>query len=98
MKLPEHLALSFLIAQLGAQQQYGRAGTALVLAAGCLPDLDVLTLLAGWRVYRTYHRIIGHGILLTLIGPIALADFGSAVLGLGPFGPLWSWLLLAQLA
>ncbi len=49
MKLPEHVAFSALLAQLGAQQDYGPTGTALVIAAGLLPDLDGLTILGGWR-------------------------------------------------
>src|SRR5262245_24137924 len=57
MKVPEHVAASFLLAQLGVQARYGTAGTLLVLAVGLLPDLDGLTILAGWRTYRTYHRI-----------------------------------------
>ena len=48
MKIPEHLALSYLIAQLNVQQRYGPGGAALVMLAGFLPDLDGLTLLAGW--------------------------------------------------
>jgi hypothetical protein len=56
-----------------------------------LPDLDTLTLLGGWRFYRTYHRIVGHGLPLTLVGPTLLALLGAA-LSLGPFLPLWGWL------
>src|SRR2546426_138534 len=40
MKIPEHLALSYLLAQLGPHQTYGPAGTVLVMVAGMLPDLD----------------------------------------------------------
>jgi membrane-bound metal-dependent hydrolase YbcI (DUF457 family) len=97
MKLPEHLAFSFLLAQLGVQQQYGPAGTALVLAAGCLPDLDGLTLLAGWQTYRTYHRVLGHGILVTFLGPVVLAAAGSLVFGASAVLPLWLWLQAACL-
>src|SRR5262249_11998299 len=71
--------------------------TLLVVLAGNLPDLDGLTVLAGWRVYRAYHRIIGHGLPLTLAGPALLALFGSLVLDLGPFWPLWGWLQAALL-
>ncbi len=98
MKVPEHLALSFLLAQFGVQQHYGWTGTALMLAAGCLPDLDGLTLLAGWRVYRTYHRSVGHGLPLTLLGPAVLALVGSAGYPPGAVLPLWGWLQLALLA
>ena len=98
MKLPEHLALSFLIAEFGVQQEYGAAGTLLVVAAGNLPDLDTLTLLAGWRVYRRYHRILGHGLLVTLFGPGLLALLGCGLFGWAAFLPLWGWLQAALLA
>src|SRR5262249_4085384 len=97
MKIPEHVALSYLLAQLGVQHQYGPWGTALVIAAGCLPDLDGLTILAGWRYYRTYHRIVGHGLPVALLGPAALAAVAS-VSGLGPMWPLWGWLQVSLLA
>lgn len=97
MKLPEHFALSFLLAQFGVQQEYGPAGTALMMAAGCLPDLDGFTLLGGWHVYRKYHRVLGHGLPMTLAGPALLALFGAAV-GLGPVWLLWAWLQVALLA
>lgn len=97
MKIPEHIAFSYLIAQLGVQQEYGPWGTALVVLAGCLPDLDGLTLVAGWRVYRRYHRVIGHGLPLTLLGPAALAWIASELFALGPFWPLWFWLQVALL-
>ena len=61
MKLPEHIAFSYLLAQLGPQQHYGAAGTALIVAAGLLPDLDGLTILGGWGCHRKYHRVLGHG-------------------------------------
>jgi membrane-bound metal-dependent hydrolase YbcI (DUF457 family) len=95
MKVPEHLGLSFLMAQLGVQQQYGPGGTALMMLAGCLPDLDALTAFAGWDVYRRWHRKLGHGLPMTLFGPAALALLGAFVLGLGPFLPLWLGLQLA---
>jgi len=85
------------MAQLGVQQQYGSGGTALMLVAGFLPDLDTLTLLAGRRVYRTYHRVLGHGLPVTLLGPALLALLGAFVFRLGPVGPLWLWLQAALL-
>ncbi len=98
MKIPEHLALSCLLAQLGVQEQYGPGGTALMIAAGFFPDLDGVSLLGGWRLYRVCHRMAGHGILVTLGGPALLAALGSFVLQLGPLWPLWAWLQLALLA
>lgn len=95
MKIPEHLALSYLIAQLDVQQHYGSAGTALVMLAGFLPDLDGLTLLAGWRPYRLYHRKVGHGILVALAGPLVLAAAAVWLFRLGSFGPLWFWLQIS---
>jgi membrane-bound metal-dependent hydrolase YbcI (DUF457 family) len=96
MKFPEHVTFSFLLAQCGTQQQYGWPGTALVVLAGNLPDLDVLTLFVGYRFYRRNHRVLGHGILMTLFGPLLLALVGWG-LGLGPLLPLWGWLQLALL-
>src|SRR5262249_32439192 len=98
MKPTEHVTFSFLLAQLGVQQEYGPAGTLLVVAAGTLPDLDGLTLLAGWKVYRKFHRVLGHGLPMTLAGPALLALCGTCGLGLRPFGPLWAWLQVSLLA
>jgi membrane-bound metal-dependent hydrolase YbcI (DUF457 family) len=98
MKIPEHLAFSILLAQFGVQQEYGPAGTALMIGAGILPDLDGLSILGGWRCHRTYHRVLGHGLPVTLAGPALLALLGSAGLGLGGFLPLWLWLQAALLA
>lgn len=98
MKIPEHFALSFLLAQFGARQEFGPAGTALMLAAGILPDLDGLSILGGWQCHRTYHRVVGHGLPVTLLGPLLLAWLGSAALGAGPLLPLWLWLQAALLA
>jgi membrane-bound metal-dependent hydrolase YbcI (DUF457 family) len=97
MKVPEHLALSFLTAQFGVHQQYGPGGTALMMFAGFLPDLDAVTALAGWDVYRRWHRKLGHGLPMTLCGPAVLALLGAFVLDLGPFLPLWLWLQAALL-
>ncbi len=97
MKFPEHIAMSYLLAQLGVQQEYGLVGTALVVAAGNLPDLDVATLLVSRRFYRDYHRVLGHGILVTLFGPAGLALLGAGFLGGSAFVPLWCWLQLALL-
>jgi membrane-bound metal-dependent hydrolase YbcI (DUF457 family) len=98
VKLPEHVAISFLLAQLGPRQEYGTTGTLLMLLAGILPDLDGLTLLAGWRAYRTYHRICGHGLLVTLLGPPLLAWLGTTWLNGGNAGFLWAWLQVSLLA
>ena len=97
MKFPEHVALSFLIAQFGFQEQYGAAGTVLVVLAGNLPDVDTLTLLGGWRFYRTHHRIAGHGLPVTLFGPAVLAGV-AWYFGMTPFFSLWCWLQIALVA
>jgi membrane-bound metal-dependent hydrolase YbcI (DUF457 family) len=98
MKLPEHLALSYLLAQFGVQQQYGPAGTALMIAAGILPDLDGLTALGGWGCHRRYHRVLGHGLPVTLGGPLLLAWAGAGLLPGAALLPLWAWLQLSVLA
>lgn len=89
MKLPEHIALSFLLAQCGVQQQYGPLGTGLVIAAGCLPDLDGLGFVFSWKLYRRHHRILGHGLPLACCGPLLLALFGGWCLGTEAVGWLW---------
>ncbi len=91
MKIPEHVTLSILLAQFGVHQEYGWAGTTLLIAAGCLPDLDGAAIVAGWRFYRRYHRILGHGILVTLLGPPLLALIGVATFGWSAFLPFWIW-------
>src|SRR5262249_42523998 len=82
----------------GVQQEYGPGGTALMVAAGMLPDLDGLAILGGWRCHDKYHRIVGHGLPFTLLGPLLLAAAGSFLLSLGPLLPLWIWLQVALLA
>jgi membrane-bound metal-dependent hydrolase YbcI (DUF457 family) len=91
MKLPEHISLSFLLAQFGIQQEYGLLGTGLVVAAGCLPDLDGLGIVFGWRFYQRHHRILGHGLPVTLAGPALLALLGSWLLDGAAFWTLWFW-------
>ena len=97
MKFPEHVTLSYLIAQFGVQQHDGWAGAGLVVLAGNLPDVDTLTLLFGWRFYRNHHRIVGHGLPVTLLGPALFASAGW-YLGVAPFLELWIWLQIALLA
>lgn len=97
MKIPEHVALSVLLAQFGVQPEFGWPGTALMVAAGCLPDRDGAAVVAGWQFYRRYHRILGHGILVTLLGPLALALGGAACLGWSAFPLLWFWLQVSLL-
>jgi membrane-bound metal-dependent hydrolase YbcI (DUF457 family) len=91
MKVPEHVAFSFLLAQFGVQQQFGWTGTAFVIAAGCLPDLDGIGIIGGWRFYQRYHRILGHGLPMTLLGPLFLAVLATAIFDL-PLLPMWGWL------
>lgn len=97
MKIPEHIAFSYLVAQLGVQQQYGPWGTALVIVAGMLPDLDGAAIVASQNLYRRYHRKVGHGLPLTILGPLTLSAIGSFGLGLGALLPLWFWLQVALL-
>src|SRR5436853_2848361 len=95
MKIPEHLALSYLIAQLGPHQTYGLPGTLLVMAAGMLPDLDGVSILGGWKCHLRYHRKIGHGVPMTFLGPLLLALFWSHFLHGGMWLGLWAWLQLS---
>lgn len=98
MKIPEHIALSYLLAQFGVQQQYGWPGTALMIVAGCLPDADGLTILGGWQCYRRYHRRIGHGLPVTLFGPMLLTVVASLFMHSDRWLPLWFWLQVSLLA
>lgn len=68
----------------------------MVIAAGCLPDLDGIGIIAGWRFYRRYHRILGHGLPMTLLGPLVLAGVGSLLFHL-PFFSMWGWLQVSVL-
>src|SRR5947209_6038318 len=98
MKIPEHLALSYLLAQFGAAQQFGSMGTGLMLLAGMLPDLDGLSILGGWRCHRQYHRVLGHGLPVTLLGPLLLAMSGWWALSRNcSLLLLWAWLQLSLL-
>jgi membrane-bound metal-dependent hydrolase YbcI (DUF457 family) len=98
MKIPEHLALSYLVAQFGVQHEFGPAGTALVVLAGILPDLDGVSIVGGWSCHLKYHRVVGHGILVTLAGPFLLALLAAEVFSLGPLLPLWAWCQSALLS
>jgi len=97
MKIPEHLAFSYLLAQFGVQAQYGPGGTLLMLAAGMLPDLDGVTLVGGWEYHMRHHRVLGHSLPMILAGPLALALIGTFAFGLEPLWPLWAWLQVALL-
>src|SRR5205085_5538401 len=97
MKIPEHLALSYLLAQLGPQQMFGHAGTVLMMVAGMLPDLDGVSILGGWDAHRKYHRKVGHGLPMTLLGPPLLTLFLSPHLDVWAWLILWAWLQLSLL-
>jgi membrane-bound metal-dependent hydrolase YbcI (DUF457 family) len=97
MKIPEHLATSYLLAQFGAEQAYGPAGTLLVMAAGMLPDLDGVSILGGWKCHLKYHRKVGHGLPVTLLGPLGLALAAAPYLDGPPWPVLWAWLQLSLL-
>ncbi|MBY0527131.1 MAG: metal-dependent hydrolase [Gemmataceae bacterium] len=97
MKIPEHITLSILLAQFGVRQEYGLSGTTLMIVAGCLPDVDGIAIVAGWRFYRRFHRILGHGVLVTLSAPLLLAGPGGAVFGWSGFPLLWLWLQVSLL-
>jgi hypothetical protein len=98
MKIPEHITFSYLLAQFGVSQQYGATGTALMIAAGLLPDLDGVTILGGWRCHNRYHRVVGHGLPVTLGGPLLLTLLGGLLLPTAALVPLWCWLQLSLLA
>ena len=85
MKFPEHVAVSFLFAQFGVQQQYGVGGSMLMILAGNLPDADTLTLFGGLRFYRKYHRDVivrSHNAHINCI-EFCLPDAGYALSDMG---------------
>lgn len=88
--------MSYLLAQLGPQEMYGTSGTLLVMAAGLLPDLDGVSILAGWQAHLKYHRKVGHGLPLMVLGPLGLALAWAAVQdGTAQWPALWAWLQLS---
>jgi membrane-bound metal-dependent hydrolase YbcI (DUF457 family) len=95
MKIPEHLALSYLLAQLGPQQTFGPAGTLLMMAAGMLPDLDGVAILGGWNAHLKFHRKVGHGLPMTLLGPALLTLILSPHPDVLTWLTLWGWLQLS---
>jgi membrane-bound metal-dependent hydrolase YbcI (DUF457 family) len=97
MKIPEHLTMSYLLAQLGPQQAYGTTGTVLVIVAGMLPDLDGVSILGGWRCHLKYHRKIGHGLAVALLGPLLLALWRAPELAKWSWLGLWAWLQVSLL-
>lgn len=98
MKIPEHIALSYLLAQLEVQQQYGSTGTAFMIVAGCLSDIDGVTILGGWQCYRKYHRRLGHGLPMTCFGAAFLAVVYNAIFRNGPIVTIWFWLQVSLMA
>jgi membrane-bound metal-dependent hydrolase YbcI (DUF457 family) len=97
MKIPEHLALSYLLAQLGPQQTIGPTATLLIMAAGMLPDLDGVSILGGWSCHLKYHRKVGHGLFTIVLGPLALTVLGGLLTDRGDWWVLWPWLQLSLL-
>jgi membrane-bound metal-dependent hydrolase YbcI (DUF457 family) len=95
MKIPEHLALSYLLAQLGPQQSYGLPGTILVMVAGMLPDLDGISILGGWNCHLKYHRKVGHGLPTIVFGALLLALSGARHLERWSWLGLWAWCQLS---
>lgn len=67
-----------------------------MLLAGFLPDLDCAPMSFGHRLYRAYHRVLGHGILTTFFGPALLIAL-AAPFGVMPSWELWAWLQAACL-
>lgn len=98
MTLPEHAACSIMIAQFGVRQHYGTRGVLAVLAAGLMPDLDVVSKLFGDQHYWYYHHAVGH-CLLSILFLAALCSFvGSRKLGAGGFLFLFGFCLASAAA
>jgi len=71
MHLPTHLALSWLIGQ-GLSERRDRR---LVAWAGMVPDLDLLSLLAGADTLRRFHHSVTHGVVAAAAVVLATAVF-----------------------
>jgi len=62
---------------LAAQGLRSRRDRVLVTAAGVVPDIDGLTLLAGQEYYETYHHLLTHGFLAALVFSALLMVFAE---------------------
>jgi hypothetical protein len=70
---------------LTAQRLETRRDRWLVTAAGLLPDVDGLTILAGEDAYARWHHLLTHGLIAAIVTSLGLAVFAkqkARVLGL----------------
>lgn len=93
MHLPTHALLSWMVAEAAPLSRRQRA---LVLAAGLLPDLDALSLLAGVEAYQRWHRMVLHNLLAAALCALACALLGRGARAGGEGGaPPWTVAALA---
>ncbi len=75
MHLQTHALLGWnagnLIPRFGARERF------FCMAASLLPDLDGLSMIAGWEVYLDYHHVLGHNLLFIVVASTLLAWFSK---------------------
>jgi hypothetical protein len=71
------------IGWLAAQGLETRRDRTLIVLAGLAPDVDGLTLLAGYDAYETYHHVIFHGYVGALITAAICVAFARQKLAVG---------------
>src|SRR5260370_768959 len=79
------------------QRLLGLSGTCLIMVAGMMPGMDGMPILGGWNATLKYHRRIGHGLLMTLLGPGLLTLCLVERLDGCAWLDLWRWLQLSLL-
>lgn len=95
MTLPEHAVCSLMLAQATVRPRYGWRGVAIVVLAGIVPDVDVVTKLAGDEHYWRLHHALGHGLPSIIVLALAVSVLGRFAFGSRPFAPLFGWCLIA---
>ena len=91
MTLPEHAICSLMLAQFTIRPRYGWRGAAIIVLAGIIPDIDVLTKLAGDEYFWKLHHALGHGLPSLLFLALTVAAGGRFLAGLRPLAPLFGW-------
>jgi membrane-bound metal-dependent hydrolase YbcI (DUF457 family) len=95
MTLPEHAICSAMLAEFGMRPRFGWRGTAVMVAAGIAPDLDVVAKLAGDQFFWQLHHALGHGLLPISMIAAAVAGIGRAVFKMPWDGFVFGWCLVA---
>ncbi len=95
MTLPEHAICSFMLAQLGPREKFGKAGVVLVTLAGISPDLDTAAKLVGDQYFWQLHHALGHSLLSITVLALCISGIGVCFAKVRPFWSLFAWCWLA---